>query len=401
MFRRNLGMLYSALGQYEEGLREYQQAAEHSRLACSTSRANGLRGRASGGSRAIGIASTAKKLRKFRPDVVWYIPLPYTESRKTSRRVSQRMPSHRRTAALLIVLAAFAILQGGCRGSTPVAMADCTAPPAPSSAPAVHVQHVFIVLEENHSFSSVIGNKQMPYLNSLAATYAYAKGYYANTHPSIGNYFMLTTGQILTNDDRSSAEVSADNIVRRLIAAGKTWKEYTEDLPSVGYIGHNSGHYVEHHNPLSYFSDVRENSTQARNLVPFTQLAADLASHNLPNFAFVVPNNNDNGHDGSLAQADSWLEANIDPFLKSLDLSAPGGGLLIVVFDESFDSDKAGGGGHIPWVVAGPNVKKGFTSTSCYQHQSTLRFMSEALGLTSFPGAAAMAPDMREFLSGD
>lgn len=311
------------------------------------------------------------------------------------------MANHRRTATLLLVLAAFAFPQGGCGGGRQIAIADCTAPPALSSAPPVHVQHVFIVLEENHSFSSVIGNKQMPYLNSLATTYAYAKGYYANTHPSIGNYFMLTTGQILTNNDGSSAEVGADNIARQLIAAGKTWKEYTEDLSSVGYIGHNSGHYVEHHNPLSYFSDVRENSAQAKNLVPFTQLAADLASHNLPNFAFVVPNNDDDAHDGSLAQADSWLKVNIDPLLKSSDLSTPGGGLLIVVFDESFDSDKAGGGGHIPWVVAGPNVKNGFTSSSCYQHQSTLRFVSEALGLTSFPGAAATAPDMREFLSGD
>jgi len=83
----------------------------------------------------------------------------------------------------------------------------------------------------------------------------------------------------------------AANIVRQLVAASKTWKEYTEDLPSVGYTGRNSGRYVEHHNPLAYFSDVRENSTQARNLVPFTQLAVDLASHNLPNYAFLVPNN--------------------------------------------------------------------------------------------------------------
>jgi hypothetical protein len=63
------------------------------------------------------------------------------------------------------------------------------------------VNHVFIVMEENHSYSDVIGNPAMPYLNSLAATYSVAQGYYANTHPSIGNYFMLTTGQIITNDD--------------------------------------------------------------------------------------------------------------------------------------------------------------------------------------------------------
>jgi len=26
------------------------------------------------------------------------------------------------------------------------------------------------------------------------------------------------------------------------------------------------------------------------------------------------------------------------------------------------------GGGYIVWVVVDPNIKKGFTSTSCYQH---------------------------------
>ena len=31
--------------------------------------------------------------------------------------------------------------------------------------------HVVIVLEENHSYSSVIGSSSMPYLNSLASQY--------------------------------------------------------------------------------------------------------------------------------------------------------------------------------------------------------------------------------------
>jgi phosphatidylinositol-3-phosphatase len=287
------------------------------------------------------------------------------------------------------------LVQTGCGSSTHQA----NSPPGSSSD--VQVQHVFIVVEENHSYSSVIGNSDMPYLNRLATTYAYAQGYYADTHPSIGNYFMLTTGQIVTNDDGSSAEVTADNIVRHLVAAGKTWKEYSEDLPSVGYTGGDTGGYVQHHNPLSYFSDVRASSAEAQNLVPFAQLATDLANHSLPNYGFIVPNDDDNAHDGTLAQADAWLQANIDPLVKSSDFNSPGGGLLIIVFDESFDSDTVNGGGHVAWLVVGPNVKKGFTPAATYQHESTLRFMSEAIGLTDFPGAAASAPDMEEFISGD
>jgi hypothetical protein len=58
-----------------------------------------------------------------------------------------------------------------------------------------------------------------------------------NTHPSIGNYFRLTTGKIITNNDGYKVTVIADNIVRHLLSAGKTWKEYTEELPSIGYTG--------------------------------------------------------------------------------------------------------------------------------------------------------------------
>ena len=36
-----------------------------------------------------------------------------------------------------------------------------------------------------------------------------------------------------------------------------------------------------------------------------------------------------------------------------------------------------------------------------YQHDSTLRFMMQLLGLTQYPGAAATAPDMTEFILGD
>jgi hypothetical protein len=73
---------------------------------------------------------------------------------------------------------------------------------------------------------------------------------------------------------------------------------------------------------------------------------------------------------------------------------------LIIAYDESGD-DNTMGGGKVAWVVVGPGVKKGYTSTTTYQHASTLRFMSGAIGLTGFPGAAAPAPDMGEFVSGN
>ena len=116
--------------------------------------------------------------------------------------------------------------------------------------------HVFVVVEENHNYASVIGNTSMPYLNSLATKYGLATQYYANTHPSIGDYFELTTGQTITNNDSYNQKVTADNVVRHLLTAGKTWKAYEESLPKVGYISPDTGKYARRHCPLSYLSDV-------------------------------------------------------------------------------------------------------------------------------------------------
>jgi phosphatidylinositol-3-phosphatase len=255
--------------------------------------------------------------------------------------------------------------------------------------------HVFIVVEENHSYSQVIGNASMPYLNSLATKYALGTQYYANTHPSIGNYFMMTTGQIITNNDGYTGTVTSDNIVRHMLTAAKTWKVYAEGLPSVGYIGGNTGSYVKRHNPFAYFSDVRNSSVQRLNLVPFSQFATDLANNHLPNFSFIVPNVNDDAHSGSLTTADSWLKSKLSPLIASATFQKDG--ILIILFDESVSTDTTRGGGHIPFVMVGPKVKKGYKSTTVYQHQSTLKTVMKALGMTSFPGAASSALDMRDF----
>lgn len=254
--------------------------------------------------------------------------------------------------------------------------------------------HVVVVVEENHSYSSVIGNSAMPYLNSLASHYALATQYYANTHPSIGNYFQISAGRIITNNDGFTSTVTADNMVRHMLSAARTWKSYAEGLPSVGYIGGDTGSYTEHHNPFSYFSDVRNSSVERLNLVPASRFLTDVNNHTLPQFSFLVPDNANNGHNGSLAQADSWLKAHVAPLLSSTAFQQDG--ILIILFDESFSSDTAHGGGHVAAVVVGPRVKRGYRSTLFYQHQSVLRTALQALGVSSYPGAASTAQAMND-----
>ena len=281
-----------------------------------------------------------------------------------------------------------------CGGSskTPITLTVSGGTTTTSGVPAS--SHVFIVMEENHSYSSVMGNSAMPYLNSLASKYGLATQYYANTHPSIGNYFMLTAGQIITTNDSFCSMLTQDNVVRHLLTAGKTWKSYAESLPSAGYTGCNAYPYAKKHNPLAYFSDV-DNSSEKFNLVPFSNFSSDLSNHTLPEYSFIVPNLLHDGHDGSLSAADLWLKWNIAPLIASSTFQKDG--ILMIVFDESFDTDTAHGGGHVVAVVVGPHVMGGHKSTTLYQHQNTLKTLMKALGLTTFPGAASGAASMNEF----
>jgi len=267
--------------------------------------------------------------------------------------------------------------------------------------------HVFLVVEENQGYSSVIGNPSVPYLNGLANRFGLATNYFSDTHPSMGNYFMLTTGEVISNDDSYEGTVTVDNIVRQLVKTGKTWKSYAESLPSIGYTGADIYPYAKHHNPIAYVSDITGNPTQQNNLVPFSQFASDLVGGTLPAYSFIVPNVQNDAHDcpagmttctntDKLSNADHWLQTNIDPLVKSPMFQTDG--LLVIVFDEAGLSTTTNGGGHVAAVVVSPKVKwPGYKGTAFYRHENVLRLMAASLGLTQFPGSSSFVSDMAQF----
>lgn len=278
-------------------------------------------------------------------------------------------------------------------------MAGTTTPPATRHLPTS--QHVVLVMEENQSYSSVVGNTTAwPHLNALMKQGARPANYYADAHFSIPNYFMLTTGQTLTFDDNSTQVFNVDNLARRMLSSKVAFKVYAEGIKQ-GYTGGNTGLYVVRHNPFALLSDVADNPQVAGQVLqPFSQFPADAANKSLPAFSFIVPDLNDDAHNASPQSADAWLQSNvIGPLAANPAFQAGGDGLLIVDFDESVVSDVTNGGGHVAPTLWGPIVKSGYTqtSTTLYQHQSTLRTIMEVLGLTNPPGAAASAPDMSEF----
>jgi len=240
-------------------------------------------------------------------------------------------------------------------------------------------KHVVLVVEENHSFDAVITRGGMPYLKSLAERYTLLTNYYGNHHPSIGNYFMMTTGQTISTNDGYNGTVPYDNLISQLVTANKTWKAYGDSLPEQGYIGGNERPYVKKHFPVAYFENVRNDPAQRKNLVPAEQFIADLRSQGLPDFSMLIPNLDHDAHDGSLKEADDWLRRYIEPLLANPDFQKDG--ILIVTFDESVKSDPDHGGGHITTVVIGPLAKEHFADATFYQHESLFATLEQILGL--------------------
>jgi phosphoesterase family protein len=276
-------------------------------------------------------------------------------------------------------------------------------------------KHVYIVAEENRSYEHIIGSASMPYLNGLINKGGLATQFYANQHGSLENYFWVTAGQKITDNNSTTAVFNVDNIERHLLTNGMTFKSYAQSLPYAGYTGLYSGAYMKRHAPLPYYTDMA-NSSLIKNHDSSAQMATDIANHTLPNFAFITPDGDHDMHNcgtnlgACLWTADQWLKSNIGPLLATAPFQPGGDGILIIWADEAdLSTDNrcsatvlTGCGGHIVVAMIGPQIKAGYKSTTTYHHQSVLRTMLEALGTTAnFPAAANTAPDMREFFVGN
>jgi len=79
---------------------------------------------------------------------------------------------------------------------------------ATASAAVPQFAHVFVVVDENHSFGDVFGNPQMPYFTSLIRAGGLATQYVANAHPSLPDYFALIVGNLITFKDNFQGRVS-------------------------------------------------------------------------------------------------------------------------------------------------------------------------------------------------
>jgi hypothetical protein len=254
--------------------------------------------------------------------------------------------------------------------------------------------HVVMVIEENHSYSSIIGSSSAPYINSLARQGALFTQSYANYHPSQPNYLELFSGsnQGVTNDNIPTQLFTTPNLGAELSQAGLTFGGYSESLPAIGSTVSSSGAYVRRHNPwVDWQGGTSINAVPASANLRFSDFPTDFGS--LPTVAIVVPNLNDDMHDGSVQQGDAWLANNLNAYVQWAQAN---NSLLIVTFDE--DDGRRGNNNRIATLFVGPMVMPGQYS-EYITHDSVLRTIEDMYGLPYAGASATVVPIIDVWLS--
>jgi hypothetical protein len=282
-----------------------------------------------------------------------------------------------RTTALLRVILGAALAVSTL---APVVASAATTPP--------RFDHVVLVMEENHSYNEIIGSSSAPYINSLASQGASFTNSVAIEHPSEPNYLDIFSGSNQgVTDDSCPHTFSANNLGNELRTAGLSYSSYSESLPSAGSTVCTSGNYARKHNPSVNFSDLPA-STNLR----FSDFPTSANYSNLPTVSLVDPNLQNDMHDGTIKQGDTWLQSNMDAYAQ---WAKTHNSLLIVTWDED-DSSQSN---QIPTLFVGANVTAGSYSERI-NHFSVLRTLEDAYGLGHLGSSASATTITDVFSSG-
>jgi acid phosphatase len=297
-----------------------------------------------------------------------------------------------------------------------------------------HPDHVVVVILENKSFGDIIGNPAALNINALAAESAsivnapsdpgaVISGSHALRHPSQPNYLELFSGshQGVLQDGRpgtSSEPLSpplpfnTPNLAAELIASGYSFATYSESLPSVGFDGDTYStdpaktQYQRKHNPVANWQAAdapASNHIPFSSNQPFAAFPTDAAGYAaLPTVSFIVPNQQNDMHDGSIGQGDAWLKAQmLDGYYQ---WAKSHNSLLIVTFDEDANNTATN---QIATIFASALVKPGnYSETNinppdarppdglvtptgtAMNHYNVLRTIEEMYSLTPLGGSA-------------
>ncbi len=275
------------------------------------------------------------------------------------------------------------------------------------TAPAPAPRHIFLLVMENAGAPDLISQ---PPIQALMSQFGAATNYSGVTQPSLPNYLALTAGTTAmdSSGDYPSGPFSSDNLFAQLQREGIGWGAYAEGWPgNLGTFGQaaNVGAYIQHHFPVTYFSDLLSSPSAAANIHDLSVLKQQLAgpASVVPQFVWITPNdsNDDNltwlqSFVGEITASDAWKQGgtlivtwdnqwNYGPWTHATNPTAD----VLPGFTQAPDTNEYGG--NVLTLVISPDVTPGTRYTQVLSHYSTLAAIETSLGLPLL-GNAASAP---------
>ena len=310
---------------------------------------------------------------------------PFVRSARTRTRppIDTLLSTKKRRAAIaagsaLLLTAALGVASSAAAGPSAASSSAASASGLPA------YDHVVVVMEENKYYDEIAGSSDAPYINSLMKQGAAFSNFHGTTHPSQGNYVALFSGSLHGVDsDDCPYNFSADNFGNQLLTSGHSFIGYSESLPSDGSKDcgdDGSSGYARKHNGWVDFADIPASSN-----LRFSRFPTDFTQ--LPTVSFVSPNLNDDMHDGTVKQGDTWLKTHFDAYAQ---WAKTHNSLLVVTWDENDGDDS---NNQIATAIVGAHVTPGASSGTHYDHYSLLRTMEDIFGLPAL-GSAASASDI-------
>ncbi|KAM3421669.1 hypothetical protein BST61_g2054 [Cercospora zeina] len=217
-----------------------------------------------------------------------------------------------------------------------------------------------------------------PNLMWLASQGIHLSNYFGVTHPSQPNYIAASAGDNLgcQNDNFTQVAANVSTVVDLLEDKGILWATYQEDMPFSGFQGNQwqdqifkANDYERKHNPLIKF-DANTNCRRLSYQKNLTQFNMDLEGKRLPQWAFITPNMQHNGHDTDVAHAGAWAREFLEPLLKNENVMERT--LILLAYDANEERYE----GNRVWATllggAVPKSLQGSTDSQYYNHYSTL-----------------------------
>jgi Phosphoesterase family len=253
-----------------------------------------------------------------------------------------------------------------------------------ASSPPPAYDHVVLAIFENKARSQIIGSSSAPYLNGLAAQGADFTQSFALRHPSQPNYLDLFSGSNHglegVTGNACPQTFTSGNLGHQLIASGRTFVGYAEDLPSAGSLVCSSGGddgYWRKHAPWTNFTNLNQTTVSH----PYSAFPRDFTK--LPTVSFVVPNQCNDMHNVprcTVSTGDTWARNHLDAYAQ---WAKAHNSLLIVTWDE----DDGTPTNHIATFFVGARIIPGNYSERI-DHFTVLRTIEAMYGLPGIGSAA-------------